>query len=138
MEVEMYGWARWQDWFCMMLGTWVYITSWVLTPWVLGAPTVSTATWVAWIFGLLIIAVATWALAVPDSQWPEIAQMLLAALLFVSPRVLGFTNLGAFSWGAWIAGIVLAALSVGALATLHQETARWLGAAKYAEASISA
>ena len=138
MEVEKYVWTRWQDWLCLMLGTWVYITSWVLTPWVKGAPTVSTATWVAWIFGLLIIAMATWALAVPNSRWPEIAQMLLGALLFVSPRVFGLTNLGTFSWSASIAGIALAALSVGALTTLHQETARWLRAATYAEASISA
>src|SRR5512138_2307689 len=102
VEVKTNVWTKWQDWFCMMLGTWVYITSWVLTPWVLGAPTVSTATWVAWVFGLLIIATATWALAVPNSQWPEIAQMLLAALLFVSPGVFNFTSLGAFSWSAWI------------------------------------
>lgn len=128
----MYAWTRWQDWFFMMLGTWVYIT-----PWVLGAPSGSTAAWVAWIFGLLIIAVATWALAVPDSQWPEVAQALLGALLFASPRVLSFTNLGAFSWGAWIAGIVLAALSFGAFVPLHQEMARRIGAAKYSEAPIS-
>jgi hypothetical protein len=133
MEVKTYLGTRWQDWFSMILGTWVYIT-----PWVLGVQLSSTAAWVAWIFGLLVIAVATWALAVPDSQWPEVAQLLLAALLCVSPWVFSFTNLGAFYWNAWIAGIVLSALSVWALATLHQEAALWLRAARYEEAMISA
>lgn len=53
------------------------------------------------------------------------ANLVLAVLLFVSPWVLGFSAVQYAAWNAWISGVVIAALAIGALSAF-QEWEEWL------------
>jgi hypothetical protein len=53
------------------------------------------------------------------------ANLVLAALLFLSPWVLGFATEQYAAWNAWISAVVIAALAIGALSAF-QEWEEWL------------
>jgi hypothetical protein len=112
----MKAWTRWQDWLALVLGAWV-----IASPWFLGVTIGSNAAWAAWILGALIVVVALWSLAVPDMQWSEYLQILLGAALFVSPWVIGFTDNTNFTWSAWIAGVIVAGLSLWSVFVVNQQ-----------------
>ncbi len=50
------------------------------------------------------------------NRWPDVLNLGLGAWLFISPWVLGTSGDGASSWTAWIAGVLVAAVGVVALA----------------------
>jgi hypothetical protein len=54
----------------------------------------------------------------------DVVNLILGALLFFSPWLMTFA-LGAESWNAWIAGMVIAALSIAALSAFA-EWEEWL------------
>ncbi|WP_414474967.1 SPW repeat protein [Microvirga sp. M2] len=54
----------------------------------------------------------------------NIVNGLLAILLFISPWILGFREVQAASWNAWVCGVLIAALAVAALGAL-QEWEEW-------------
>jgi phosphoglycerol transferase MdoB-like AlkP superfamily enzyme len=113
----MKAWTRWQDWLALVVGAWVFVS-----PWIFAVEIGSMAAWTAWVLGGLIVLVALWALAMPDFQWSEYIQILLGAALFVSPWVINFTDNTNFTWSAWIAGVVLAALSLWSIYVANQES----------------
>jgi hypothetical protein len=53
-------------------------------------------------------------------QWPNWLNVLLAIWLFISPWVLQYAAVQTAAWNAWVVAIVIAALSIGALARLAQ------------------
>jgi SPW repeat len=60
-----------------------------------------------------------------DKHPQDWANLVLAALLFISPWVLAFTADQYASWNAWISAVVIAALAIGAL-SFFQEWEEWL------------
>jgi len=50
-----------------------------------------------------------------NAKWCDVANLILGAILFFSPWILGF-DAGKVSQNAYIAGIVIAVLAIGALA----------------------
>ncbi len=56
------------------------------------------------------------ALIKPVDRFQDWINLIVAALLFASPWLLGYTGIVPASWNAWICGAVLAALAVAALA----------------------
>jgi uncharacterized membrane protein HdeD (DUF308 family) len=53
------------------------------------------------------------------------ANLVLGALLFLSPWVLGYTADQHAHWNAWISGVVIAVIAIGAL-SMFQEWEEWL------------
>jgi hypothetical protein len=58
----------------------------------------------------------------------NIVNAILAALLFVSPWLIGFRDLQAASWNAWICGLAVFVLAVAAMTEL-QEWEEWVNGA---------
>lgn len=51
----------------------------------------------------------------PVDQYQDWINLILGAVLFLAPWLFGFADATAAAWNAWIAGIVVAALSIAAL-----------------------
>ncbi len=103
----MTAWHRWQDWVNVVLGVILFIT-----PFVFGATATSSAAYTAWVIGVLLFLVGLYLLSSPQNVNVEWVQIVLGVLLFISPWVLGFTNLTQMAWSAWIIG-VLAVIAAG-------------------------
>ncbi len=58
----------------------------------------------------------------------NIVNAVIAALLFVSPWLIGFRDLQAASWNAWICGLAVLVLAVAAVAEF-QEWEEWVNGA---------
>lgn len=58
----------------------------------------------------------------------NIVNALLGVFLFIAPWLLGFRDVQAAAWNAWICGVLIAALAVAALSAL-QEWEEWANAA---------
>jgi hypothetical protein len=58
----------------------------------------------------------------------NIVNALLALFLFVSPWLIGFTEVQAASWNAWICGLLIGGLALAALGRL-QEWEEWTNVA---------
>lgn len=106
----MQPWTRWQDWTNLLIGVWLLIA-----PWALATSGDATSTWTAVLVGATVILVAVWALAVPGSSAAEWSNVLLGAGLVVAPWTLGFVEVGAAAWNAWISGSLVALLALAAL-----------------------
>ena len=73
-----------------VLGLWL-----VVSPWVLTYTTTTTAAQNAWVVGA-VIAIAALAALLAFHQWEEWVNVALAAWLFVSPWILGFSGQAVF------------------------------------------
>lgn len=100
--------SRWQDWFAVMIGV---VTA--LSPLWLDVST--RAAWTMVVLGVLIAAAGLWSLAQPGSMTSEYAHVVLGALLFLAPWVMGYTGYSSASWTSWIAGVLAAMAGLGAL-----------------------
>lgn len=101
-------WTRWQDWLVVLLGVVAALAPLVVT--------VSTAAaWTLVVFGVLIAAVGLWSLAMPGSVVSEYFHLGLGVLLFVSPWVLGYTDLTGAAWTSWVVGVLAVAAGAAAL-----------------------
>ncbi len=108
---------RWQDWTTALIGALVALS-----------PLVFTTTWTepaagaAYLLGGLVFVVGVLKLVFPEAGYFDFAQIVLAAVLFFSPWLIGFTSVVGMAWVAWIAAIalvlVLATLFVGREKTL--------------------
>lgn len=102
-------WTRWTDWVNLVLGAWLFISVYVLNTGVHRA-----AAWSTWLSGAAIFLIALYLLIRPTWLW---AQWLIAALglwVFISPWVLGFTNLPVQSWIDWVCGAIVFVVAVAA------------------------
>ncbi|GAA4473807.1 hypothetical protein GCM10023190_06690 [Enteractinococcus fodinae] len=91
-------WTPWQDWVNVVLGAYL-----AFAPlWTVGAP----AGWFVTL-GILAIGVGLWAAGTASSKPAEWVQIILGAVVFLSPWLGGFAAAAAAAWTAWIIGIAL-------------------------------
>ncbi|PRY34360.1 SPW repeat protein [Umezawaea tangerina] len=102
------AWTRWQDWAEVVLGVVV-----LLTPTV--ADTTTGAMWTMIVLGALIAIDGLVSLAAPAVVYGEWFQIVLGALLFISPWVIGYSDLTGAAWTSWVAGVLTAAAGAVAL-----------------------
>ena len=79
--------SRWQDGINLVCGIWLF-----MSPYTLGYTADQAAVWTAYAAGLLVIGLAVTALRSPQ-RWHEWTFVGIAAVLFLSPFVLGFANI---------------------------------------------
>jgi hypothetical protein len=102
---------HWQDPVNLVIGLWM-----IAAPWLLAFQAETRPMWNAVILGVVIAAVALYAMF-HVFAWQEWANAVFGAWLVVSPWVLGFSGLYAAMLNAVVAGAVVLALAVWALAT---------------------
>lgn len=93
----MRKWTRWQDWVAVAAGLYAALA----TMWT-AQTAISTPVMI--VLGVLLIVAGLWNLSTPKMPAIEWAQIILAALLFISPWVVGYTGLMSTAWTCWIAG----------------------------------
>lgn len=101
------AWTRWQDWTALVIGVLAALSPLVVA-------TSAGAVWALVVLGVLIAAAALWSLVVPGSVASEYVHVVFGVLLFISPWVLAYSDLGGASWTSWVAGAL--AVIVGATA----------------------
>lgn len=101
-------WVRWQDWVGVVLGAYLIIGT-------LWTPTNGAAMSAMIVLGALLVLASVWSLAMPGSMTSEYCHMLLGALLFISPWVLGYSALMGASWTSWIVGVLAVLAGAAAL-----------------------
>lgn len=113
----MKKWNRWQDYIAIAAGL-VAAASTLFT-------TQQNSSMLMMIgCGVLLMATGVWNLMSPGQPVAEWVQMVLGALLFVSPWVAGYTALSAATWVSWIAGAVALLAAVMALQpSMHEHAA---------------
>ncbi len=100
---------RWQDWTTTIAGLWLVISPFLL-PAMGSAALEGLAFWNQIVFGLVIMVLGLAALYAYQ-VWEEPVEALLGLWVVVSPWVLGFAGLAAFTLTNVIAGLVVLALA---------------------------
>ncbi|HZQ61455.1 MAG TPA: SPW repeat protein [Casimicrobiaceae bacterium] len=114
------GMKRWQDWVNLILGVWLFLSTWIMGY----ADAGSAAAWNAWILGVGVFVFAAIAVSMPK-VWEEVINVLLGIWLIISPWVLGFTDMRRVETNTVIVGIIVLALAAWAMAMArHQVTVR--------------
>ena len=93
---------RWQDWTTTLIGALV-----ALSPLVFTKTWTENEAWTAYILGGLIFVVGVLSLLFEEVMYLEWAQFVLAAVLFFTPWVIGFTAVTGMAWMAWIGAVAL-------------------------------
>ena len=119
-EMSARAWTRPHDWAEVVLGV-VAVLSFL---WV---DTDDAAMWSMVVLGALIALDGLLSLAMPGLIYGEGLQVVLGALLFVSPWVMGYTDLMAASWSAWILGGLTLVVGAAALPVANAEHGRTAG-----------
>ena len=101
-------WTRPQDWAACVAGLYA-----LLSP--IWTTTTRDATTTMVVLGIVTAMVALWSLAMPGAVIPDGLVALLGVLFFISPWVLGFQNVTAMAWTAWIVGVVTFVAGLAAL-----------------------
>ncbi len=101
-------WTRPHDWAEVVIGVVVAVSPlWMSTD--------NTAMWTLVILGALIALDGLASLAMPGMVYGEGIQIVLGALLFVSPWVMGFSGFMGASWTAWIGGVLTVVAGAAAM-----------------------
>jgi uncharacterized membrane protein HdeD (DUF308 family) len=90
-------WTRPHDWAEVVLGVVAALAFLVMYD-------NNTALWTMLILGALIALDGLVSLAMPGMVYGEAVQIVLGVLLFISPWVMGYTELTGLSWTSWIVG----------------------------------
>jgi hypothetical protein len=109
---------RWQDWVNQVLGSWLFLSPWVLE---YGG---TAAAWNAYVLGAAIVLFALIAAYVPKA-WEEMINTLLGVWLVVSPFVLGFAEPKRIALHTVLIGILVTAFAVWAMASDKRLYKRW-------------
>ena len=104
--------AHWWDWLNTAAGAWLFVSPWVLdftraaagSP--VGAAIAMTAAWNAWVLGAVVFLLSVIATQRAQSR-PEWVNMLLGVWIFISPWILGFSQISPAAWDHWITGAVI-------------------------------
>ncbi|SFI96961.1 SPW repeat-containing protein [Amycolatopsis sacchari] len=107
-ETSTRAWMRPHDWAEVVLGV-VAVLSFL---WV---DTDNAAMWTMIVLGALIALDGLLSLAMPGLVYGEGVQVVLGALLFISPWVMSYTDLTAAAWSAWIIGGLTLVIGAAAL-----------------------
>jgi hypothetical protein len=109
---------RWQDRANLVLGSWLFVSPWLLDY------AGSAAAWNALLMGAGIVTVALIAAYMPKA-WEEIINTLLGVWLVVSPFVLGFAAATTVALHTVLVGILATAFAVWAMASDKRLYKRW-------------
>jgi len=109
---------RWQDWANLVLGSWIFVSPWVLDY------TGTTAAWNAYIMGAGIVVFALIAAYMPKA-WEEIINTLLGIWLVASPFVLGFDAMTGIALHTVVVGILATAFAFWAMSNEKSFYKRW-------------
>lgn len=115
-DTQAKAWVRPQDWAEVVLGVIA-----ALSPLWLATDAAVASTMV--VLGVLIALDGLVSLAMPGMVYSEVVQIVLGALLFISPWVMGFTAFTGASWSAWIIGaltVIAGATALPAANMAHQ------------------
>jgi hypothetical protein len=107
--------SRWQDWCNVVLGTWLFISPWVMQ-YPADAP---AAMWNSHILGVVVFVLAIIALYVPR-LWEEGWSTVLGIWLIISPWVLRFSPHHDVTTNTVIVGILVAILAGWAAAQVKR------------------
>lgn len=102
------AWTRWQDWAEVVIGVLVLLSPLVVE-------TSTAAMWTMIVLGALIALDGLASLARPSMVYGEWFQIVLGALLFISPWVMGYSDLSGASWASWIGGLLTIAAGAAAM-----------------------
>lgn len=102
---------HWQDPVSALLGAWLIVSAWVL-----GFDSETTAMWNSVAIGVALAAVAVGAIFVPQA-WEEWTEAALGLWLAISPWLLGFESVENAMLSAVITGVVVLALALWVLAS---------------------
>ena len=119
-DISARPWTRPHDWAEVVLGVVA-----ALSP--LWIDTNSTAMWTLIVLGALVALDGLASLAMPSMVYTEGIQIVLGALMFLSPWILGYTQYSGASWTAWIIGVltvVAGAVALPVANAAHSRTAR--------------
>ena len=67
------------------------------------------------VLGLVIIGFSFWGETAPKNSAPEVLNIFVGLLVFVSPWLLSFTDVVNAAWNAWIIGIAMVVLEAFAV-----------------------
>jgi ABC-type molybdate transport system permease subunit len=110
---------HWQDPVNGLLGIWL-----ILSPWVLGFQNVTVAMVSTMAIGALLIASSLEAMQVPQA-WEEWMDVVLGAVLMLTPAVLGFDDVTPALLNALVTGGLVTALAIWVLLTDDEFAASW-------------
>jgi SPW repeat len=105
--------ARWQDVVNFVLGTWLFIS-----PWVLGFRDAGVIATSAWLFGIIIAGLALAAIFAYES-WEEWVAAAIGVWVFISPWVLGAASDARILWSSLIVGALLVILALWSSSLEH-------------------
>lgn len=112
-------WTRPHDWAEVAIGVVVALSPlWMTTD--------NTAMWSLVILGALVALDGLASLAMPGMVYGEGIQIVLGALLFISPWVMGYADFMGASWTAWIGGVLTVVAGAAAM-PIAQATHRMAG-----------
>ncbi|NKQ57561.1 SPW repeat protein [Amycolatopsis sp. K13G38] len=115
-ETATRAWTRPHDWAEVVLGALAVLSFlWVSTD--------NTAMWTMIVLGALIALDGLLSLAMPGLVYGEGVQIVLGALLFISPWVMTYTGMTGASWSSWILGgltIVVGAAALPVANAVHR------------------
>lgn len=114
------AWTRPHDWAEVLLGV-VAVLSFL---WV---DMDNTTMWTMIVLGALIAVDGLISLAMPGLVYGEGVQIVLGALLFISPWVMSYTDMNAASWSAWIIGGLTLVVGAAALPVASATHSRMVG-----------
>lgn len=105
---------RWQDWINLLLGIWLFFS-----PWILGFRSeMPGQSWNFYVIGAAFFVFAVAALNM-RSLWEEWVNLVLGIWMIISPWVLRYSGNPSARDDAVVVGIVVAVLSIWALAEKH-------------------
>ena len=109
----MQKWTRWQDWVALVVGVYAFLSPiWTATD--------TEATWTMIVLGVLTAVAALWSLAMPGMTMSEYAHAILGVLFFISPWVMGFSDLDAMATTAWVVGVITFVVGLWAIPESNQ------------------
>ena len=109
---------RWQDWANQVLGSWLFISPWLLSY------SGTIAAWNACVLGAAIVVVAVMAAHMPKA-WEEMINTLIGVWLVLSPFMLGFADYKRVALHTVLIGILVTAFAVWAMASDKRLYKRW-------------
>jgi hypothetical protein len=110
---------HWQDFAILVLGLWVFLSTWALPHEMAGDPettgaVITVAMWNLYVVGIAIALLAT-ATLFAFRVWKEWTNLVLGAWLHISPWVLGFSTSALLAWNAVAAGALLVLLAASTI-----------------------
>lgn len=107
------AWTRWQDWAAVFIGAYL-----VLAPIWVETNGFAMTTMIG--LGSLLAIVGMWSLAMPGSMVSEYSHVLVGALVFIAPWVMGYSEMEGAAWTSWVVGLLAIVAGTAALPKANQ------------------